>query len=189
MKKIGILGGTFDPPHLGHLIIASEVLITLNLDEIWFIPTKISPHKQAAATDASHRVKMLELAIKDNSKFKVLTNEVDRNGVSYSIDTVNGLIASTPQAAFYFIIGADMVEFLPKWYKIDELIEKVKFVGVQRLNYQLASSYPILKVDVPLIEMSSTVIKQRIKSHQSVQYFLPKDVLTYIKEQQLYGYK
>lgn len=189
MKKIGILGGTFDPPHMGHLIIASEVLVTLKLDEIWFIPTKIPPHKQAAATDASHRVNMLTLATQDNQKFKVITDEIERDGISYSIDTVNGLIDKMPQAAFYFIIGADMVEYLPKWHKIEELIEKVQFVGVKRLNYQLASAYSILEVNVPLIELSSTDIKQRIQSNQSVQYFLPKDVLLYIKEQQLYGSK
>lgn len=187
MKKIGILGGTFDPPHMGHLIIASEVLITLNLDEILFIPTKIPPHKQEAATDASHRVNMLSLAINDNEKFRVVTDEIDREGISYSIDTIKGLIDKMPKAEFYFIIGADMVEYLPKWHKIEELIDKVQFVGVKRLNYQLKSSYPIVEVNVPLIEISSTDIKQRIKSNQSVKYHLPKNVLSYIKEQGLYG--
>lgn len=189
MKRIGILGGTFDPPHMGHLIIASEVLVTLNLDAIWFIPTNIPSHKQKAVTDAPHRVNMLKLSIEDNPRFKVLTDEVDREGVSYSIDTINELIDKETNTEFYFIIGADMVEYLPKWYKIEELIEKVKFVGVKRLNYKLESSYPILEVNVPLIEMSSTEIKKRIKLNQSVQYYLPKGVLTYIKEQQLYGYK
>lgn len=189
MKKVGILGGTFDPPHIGHLIIADEVCYQLKLDEVWFIPTNIPPHKSAANSSAADRVAMLQLATEGNERFHVNTIEVDRHDVSYSIDTVKALQKLYPQTDFHFIIGADMVEFLPHWYQIDELMKIISFIGVHRPGYSLQTDYPIIDVEAPLIPISSSLIRERVKKAAPYHYFLENNVANYIKEYQLYGCK
>lgn len=187
MKRIGIFGGTFDPPHVGHLLIADEVKYVVGLDEIWFIPTNVPPHKQQPMTNSTHRYEMLLQATKEVDYFKVDPIELDRTGRSYTIDTMKALIKMYPTYSFHFIIGADMVEYLPKWEQIDELLQKVNFIGVQRRGYELKTSYPVKEVTIPLIEISSTEIKERIENGAPIQYFLPKEVYTYVKEHRLYG--
>ncbi|WP_010094129.1 nicotinate-nucleotide adenylyltransferase [Ornithinibacillus scapharcae] len=186
MSRIGLLGGTFDPPHIGHLIIAQEVCQALKLDKVWFIPTYEPPHKNTVKVDATKRVELLKLAIKDNLSFAINTIEIDRAGKSYTIDTINILKEMYPETDFYFIIGADMVEYLPNWYKINELIDFIQFVGVKRPGYKLVSNYPIVEVDVPMVDVSSTIIRERIQRNESIQYLVPDCVHTYIKERGLY---
>lgn len=187
MKQIGILGGTFDPPHIGHLLIAEIVRDTLDLDKVLFIPTNEPPHKEKALSPSKDRVNMLHVALQDNDHFVIETIELERTGKSYSIDTIRALTKRHPDARFYFIIGADMVEYLPKWFAIDKLIQLVTFVGVKRVGYHLESKYPIKTVDVPLIDISSSAIRKRIGEQKTVKYFLPDSVLAYIKERNLYG--
>lgn len=186
MRRIGILGGTFDPPHLGHLIIAEEVRLALGLEEIWFIPSQEPPHKNNAFTSAVTRVEMVQKAIEGNSYFKLNTIEVDRLGRSYTSDTLKLLKNEHPDDSFYFIIGADMVEYLPKWYNINELLEMVSFVGVKRIGSELETPYSIKMVDIPYMEISSTMIRERICKSSSVKYYLPEAVIRYIKEKRLY---
>src|SRR5690625_1804418 len=188
MKKIGVLGGTFDPPHLGHLIIAQEVKKSLTVGEIWFIPSTEPPHTAQGTSRAKTRIKMLELAINCNASFKINSIELDRIGKSYTIDTMNELIKRHNETEFYFIIGADMVEYLPYWHKINELLDLMTFVGVQRPGYNLESNYPIVTVDIPVIDISSTMLRKRLKNKQSVRYFIPEMVYHYIKEKRLYEY-
>jgi len=185
-QKIGILGGTFDPPHIAHLIIANDVKHKLGLDEIWFIPTNQPPHKQKTTTSNEHRYHMLKRAINDVEYFKVNPIEFERSGRSYTIDTISALQSSYPTADFFFLIGADMVEYLPNWHQINELIEKVQFVGLNRPGFDLETTYPILKVDVPYMEISSTDVRQRLKKGQPVTFLLPHHVLAYIREYELY---
>ncbi|MBS4222506.1 nicotinate-nucleotide adenylyltransferase [Lederbergia citrea] len=187
-KKVGILGGTFDPPHLGHLIIANEVLHQLNLDEIRFMPNQEPPHKErSSGTTGKNRVRMLELAIQGNPAFKLEKIELERSGRSFTVDTMKVLVEQNPHHEYYFIIGADMVEYLPNWHRIDELVEMVQFVGVNRPNHRMESYYRIIEVDVPLIEISSTMIRDRSKAGESVKYLLPDNVIGYIEENRLYG--
>ncbi|WHY84791.1 nicotinate-nucleotide adenylyltransferase [Neobacillus novalis] len=188
MKKVGILGGTFDPPHYGHLLIANEVLATLKLDEIWFMPNGEPPHKQKTGSVTNgQRVQMLKLAIQGNSAFKIETIELHREGLSYTVDTMKMMNAEYPDHQFFFIIGADMIEYLPKWHKIDELVKLVQFVGVERPAYSDQTNYPILYVDVPAIDVSSSMIRERLTSGKTVRYLLPDSVIHYIEENQLYG--
>lgn len=188
-KKIGLFGGTFDPPHLGHVIIADDVRYELQLDEVWFLPTNDPPHKQKAQSSKEHRATMLQLAIRNHDYFRMNTIEFEREGKSYTIDTVLTLKEQFPHVSFYFIIGADMVEYLPNWKDIDELIKLITFVGVGRQGYTIETSYPIKTVSVPIIEISSSDIKKRIEGGRPVQYLLDEKVLQYIKEYQLYGYR
>lgn len=186
MKHIGILGGTFDPPHLGHLVIAEEVRVSMDLDEIWFIPTYTPPHKGEAKTTAADRLSMLYKATNENPNFKVNTMEIDRSGKSYTYDTITILKEKHPNKQFYFIIGADMVEYLPNWYKVDELVKIVNFIGVKRSGYQLNTHYPIKQVDIPMIDLSSTMLRKRLQSRKTVRYLVPDSVITYIEENHLY---
>jgi nicotinate-nucleotide adenylyltransferase len=185
-RRIGILGGTFDPPHLGHLLIAEEVRMNLDLEEIWFIPSHTPPHKRVANTSTADRVLMLECAIKDNPYFKINTIEIERLGKSYTVDTMESLCTTNEDVEFYFIIGADMVEYLPHWQRINELLQLVNFVGVNRANYTLDTSYPVIEVNIPMFDISSSMIRNRLISRISVKYLIPDAVDYVIKERQLY---
>ncbi|BAM47216.1 nicotinate-nucleotide adenylyltransferase [Amphibacillus xylanus] len=187
MKKIGLLGGTFDPPHIGHLTMAEEAYEKLNLDEVWFIPSAEPPHKEQAKVSAVDRLLMLKVALEPVNYFKINTIELERQGKSYTYDTIQALKEQYPTYQFYFIIGADMVEYLPNWYKIDQLIELVQFVGVKRPDYQLDTSYPVIILDTPGLDISSTMIRERLKLNRSVRYLIPERVLSLIKEKGLYG--
>lgn len=187
-EKIGLLGGTFNPPHIGHLVIADQVRNQLGLEEVWFIPTSTPPHAEGKNTiDADARLDMLLRAIQGNSYFDLNTIEVDRGGVSYTYDTILALQERHPDKEFYFIVGADMVHDLPSWYKIDELVKLVQFVGVNRLKYERKSDYPIIWVDVPNVDISSTELRESIKEGKPVRYLIPNEVVAYISENQLYS--
>ncbi|MEC1640670.1 nicotinate-nucleotide adenylyltransferase [Schinkia azotoformans] len=187
MMKVGILGGTFDPPHNGHLIIAQEVLSSLQLNEVWFMPTNTPPHKADAKSRGEDRLEMVKLAIADNECFKLQPIEFERSGPSYTYDTIAILKEKYPNAEFYFIIGADMVEYLPKWYRIDELVHDVHFVGVKRPKFKIVSRYNVIEVEVPQFDMSSSELRRRFKNNQNTKYFLPDAVREYIEEKNLYG--
>ncbi|HLS35443.1 MAG TPA: nicotinate-nucleotide adenylyltransferase [Bacillota bacterium] len=188
MKKIGILGGAFNPPHIGHLLIAEYVRDELILDEVWFVPTYESPHKENTTVSAKHRLAMLKCAIKDHPHFFIHTIEIDRKGKSYTIDTIRTFTKDFPTYEFFFIIGADMVEYLPNWKDVDELFELITFVGVKRHEFTLQTSYPILTVEIPKINISSTLVRERLKKNRSITYLVPNAVENYIKENHLYGH-
>lgn len=188
MKKIGILGGTFDPPHHGHLLIANEVLFALGLDEIWFMPNQEPPHKQKSQLISNRdRVEMLRLAIEGNDQFKISTVELEREGPSFTVDTMKIISQKYPDIQFFFIIGADMIEYLPKWHKINELVELVQFVGVERPDYSHETNFSIIYVDAPAMEVSSSMIRDRLQKGKQVRYLLPDAVIHYIEENHLYG--
>ncbi|MFZ7945472.1 MULTISPECIES: nicotinate-nucleotide adenylyltransferase [Bacillaceae] len=188
MKKVGILGGTFDPPHYGHLMIANEVYSALNLDEIWFMPNHEPPHKKKSeSVEDGDRLNMLRLAIDGNPAFTIQPIELERQGPSYTVDTMRMLKSEYADNEYFFIIGADMIEYLPKWHKINELVNLVHFVGVRRPSYSHQTEYPVLYVEVPAIDVSSSMIRNRMKSGKTVRYLLPDQVIDYIEEKHLYG--
>lgn len=186
-KQVGILGGTFNPVHLAHLVMADQAGKNLGLDEVYLMPSYQPPHVDEKKTiDASRRLKMLELAIADNPFLKIETIELTRKGKSYTYDTMKALTQNNPETDYYFIIGGDMVEYLPKWYKIDELVTMVNFVGIQRTGYTTETPYPVIWVDVPEIDISSTKIRQKIQQGCSVRYLVPDKVIDYIQKEGLY---
>ncbi|OLN23423.1 nicotinate-nucleotide adenylyltransferase [Domibacillus antri] len=188
MRKVGILGGTFNPPHVGHLIMANEVLYALKLDEVRFMPNAVPPHKKldGNVSDESRR-RMTELAIEGNDSFLLETIEMNRSGTSYTIDTMRELIHKEPDTSFYFIIGADMIEYLPKWHEIDELMKLITFVGVKRPGYSTDTPYPVMLIETPEIHLSSTVLRKKAAHGEPLLYLLPDGVIRYIKENGLYG--
>lgn len=188
LNHIGIIGGTFNPPHIGHLFIASEVMTKLNLSEVWFMPNNIPPHKEHKEyVSNQERVEMLTLAISDQRKFKLQLIELERDGPSYTYDTMKMLQNKYTDKTFYFIIGGDMVEYLPHWQNIDDLVRMVTFVGVKRPGYSFPTQYPILEVDVPQLDISSSMIRERLKEKGNTMYLLPEKVRNYIEEKHLYG--
>ncbi|CAJ1227464.1 nicotinate-nucleotide adenylyltransferase [Lactiplantibacillus xiangfangensis] len=186
-RRVGILGGTFNPPHLGHLIMAQQVGDQLGLDEVRFMPDAQPPHVDEKKTIAAQdRVNMVQAAIADNPLFRLETAEIKRGGKSYSYDTMKLLKAQHPDTQYYFIIGGDMVDYLHKWYHIDDLLKLVTFVGIKRTGYPTTSRYPVIWVDAPLIDVSSTAIRKKINHGHTVRYLVPDAVAAYIEEHHLY---
>jgi len=188
MKKVGLLGGTFNPPHIGHLIMANEVKHALQLDEVRLMPTSVPPHK-ADPSDATpeQRLRMVELAVSGIPGLTPSSFEVDRGGVSYTFDTMKTLTEQEPDTKFHFIIGGDMIDMLHKWYKIDELMKIVTFVGVCRPGTAGKTQYPITMVQIPEIDLSSTLIRNRLQTGGTIQFLVPENIATYIRQEGLYG--
>lgn len=187
IQRIGILGGTFNPPHFGHLMIGEQVADQLGLDKVMFMPNAIPPHvDHKEAIDPVDRVQMVQAAIQGNSQFDIELSEITRGGKSYSYDTLVELKAMHPNTQYYFIIGGDEVAYLPKWYRIDDLLKLVQFVGVNRGGSPVESDYPVEWVRIPNMEISSTDVRDRVARHRSVRYMIPDLVAAYIFEKGLY---
>ena len=186
-KQVGILGGNFNPVHNAHLIVADQVRQQLGLDQVLLMPEYQPPHVDKKETiPEHHRLKMLELAIEGIEGMDIETIELERKGISYTYDTMKILTEQHPDTDYYFIIGADMVDYLPKWYRIDELVDLVQFVGVQRPRYKVGTSYPVIWVDVPLMDISSSMVRDFIAQGRTPNFLLPKPVLDYIEKEGLY---
>ena len=151
------------------------------------MPNATPPHKKKdeRITEAD-RLKMVELAIKDVDKMVIETIELDRGGTSYTFDTIELLQAREPDSTFYFIIGGDQVEYLPNWYRIDELIKKVQIVGIPRPNTSLETAYSIIKLEIPQIELSSTLVRNRLENGKTTQFLIPQLVRDFIQKEKLY---
>ena len=188
MKRIGILGGTFNPPHMGHLLIANEVRYALGLDEVWLMPAAVPPHKNTSGdATAEQRLQMVKLAVDTIEGLRVSSFEIARGGVSYTFDTMSQLVKVHPGYDFHFIIGGDMIDQLPTWYRIEDLLAIVTFIGVKRPGAANASEIPIQLVETPQLDLSSTLIRQRFVEGGTVQFLVPPAVEAYIREERLYG--
>ena len=187
MKKIGIMGGTFDPIHVGHLMIAEAVWDEFKLDKVIFIPSANPPHKHSVMTSAKHRFNMTLLATCSNPHFEVSSIEMERSGPSYTIDTIKALKTIYGEDTdFYFIIGGDMISGLAHWAHIDELLELVQFVGIRRPRYRAGTSYPIMWVDVPMMDISGNLIREQLHRGIKPHFLLVPKVLDYILKEGLY---
>ncbi|MCM8792245.1 MAG: nicotinate-nucleotide adenylyltransferase [Candidatus Omnitrophica bacterium] len=186
--RIGILGGTFNPIHLGHLILAEEVGYKLNLDKVIFVPTYLPPHKDTSEiASAIDRFKMVKLAIKRNRRFSVSDIEIKRKGRSYTIDTIQEFKKMYPHDELYFIIGSDLISYLDSWKDLDRILKLIKFIVATRPGYSL-SSLPdyISKLDIRAIDISGFQIREAIKNKKPFRYLLPEAVYKYINKKGLY---
>jgi nicotinate-nucleotide adenylyltransferase len=192
--KVGLMGGTFDPIHNGHLMAAQSALESEGLQEVWFMPTNVPPHKpRTQGASAEQRWEMVCLAVEGQPGFKPVDVELRKGGVSYSIDTVTQLRSEYPEHQFYYIIGADMVGYLPKWYKIEELARLVTFIGLERPGYRVnPSELPdairnaVVAAVMPQMDISSTEIRNRRQQGKSIRYWVPDRVQQYIEVNRLY---
>jgi nicotinate-nucleotide adenylyltransferase len=192
--KIGIMGGTFDPIHIGHLIAAEQALAQAGLDEVRFMPTYVPPHKSNAPVATSEqRWDMVCKAIADHPRFTAERMELDRKGTSYTIDTIHDMKRREPAAQFSFIIGGDMVEYLPRWARIEELAGLIRFIGLERPGFPLMlDKLPgfldgkVIPVRMPQVDISSTEIRERLSRGETIRYLVPAVVQTYIEGNCLY---
>lgn len=186
--KIGILGGTFNPIHIGHLILAEEAREKLNLERIIFIPAYLPPHKDNSdIAPPSDRYKMIKLAIIANRNFLVSDIEIRRDGRSYTIDTIRELKKMYPPDELYFITGSDLLKYLDEWKDLHEIIKMVNFVVATRPGYPLEKipSY-IQTVAIRAVDVSAFQIRQAIKENRSFRYLVPDLVFKYINKRKLY---
>ena len=197
--KVGIMGGTFDPIHFGHLATAESVREIFKLDEILFIPSARPPHKvERQITPELHRLMMTFLATKSNEFFQVSPMEFLRDGLSYTLDTMTELTKKYGAGTeLFFIIGADSMADLSKWYKARELLSKAHFIATNRPNVEVnlealkeffgaSAMKHIHQVSTPGLEISSTDIREKIKSGKSIKYLVPEVVEEYILKERLY---
>lgn len=198
--RLGIFGGTFDPVHFGHLLLAECCREACRLDEVWFVPTCIPPHKQERVlTDGKRRVEMLQLAIAGNAAFRVSTLELDRGGISYTVETLRQIHSQLPQAELYLLLGADMLADLPAWREPETICRLARLAVVQRVGQAIpwTALEPLLGpqpfrhdrlslVEMPLIELSSSQIRAAVAGGRSIRYRTPRSVELYILEHKLY---
>lgn len=189
--RLGIMGGTFDPIHVGHLVAASEAGFLLGLDEVLFVPTGHpwqKGHRQV--TSATHRVTMCMRAIADNPRFTVSRVDVSRPGPTYTVDTLRDLAAAYPGAQLAFITGADALRGILTWRHADEVLRRAQLVGVTRPGHVLADpgvgADRVTLIDVPALAISSTDIRDRVRRGAPIDYLVPVTVAEYIAQQGLY---
>lgn len=186
--KIGIFGGTFNPVHIGHLILAEEAREKLGLDRIIFIPTSLPPHKDTVnIAPAADRLKMLKFAIRGNKFFGLSDIEIKRQGRSYTIDTLKELKNKFIHDELYFIIGSDLLKYLNEWKDLNEINKMVKFVAATRPGYPLEQipSY-IQRLAIRAVDVSGFEVRQCIKEDKSFRYLVPDKVFDYINKRKLY---
>lgn len=192
--RVGIMGGTFDPVHMGHLLAAECARDAAAFDEVWFMPSHVPPHKPDAPLAApEERLAMVRLAIKGHPDFRASDIELCKGGMSYTAETVELLAERYPGWEFSYIIGADMVMYLPKWYRIADIARRISFVGLQRPGFELKpQTLPgyirdrLTLVSMPLMDISSTDIRRRRGLGQSIRYLVPDAVRVYIEGKGLY---
>ena len=197
-ERLGLFGGTFDPPHLGHLILASEAQSQLELTRLLWTVTPDPPHKQdQLITPLEHRLAMVKLAIQDNRSFELSEIELKRPGPHYTVDTIRLLAEQNPGAEIVPIIGGDSLHDLPTWHHPQEILYRAHWVGVMRrpgeeTNLQALErklpgiSAKVHYVDAPLLEIASREIRERVASRKPFRYYLPLPVYEYINQHHLY---
>ncbi|QNE90477.1 nicotinate-nucleotide adenylyltransferase [Corynebacterium incognita] len=193
--RIGIMGGTFDPIHHGHLVAASEVADRFNLDQVIFVPTG-QPWQKAdrQVTPAEHRYLMTVIATASNPRFTTSRVDIDRGGPTYTIDTLKDLRALYPGAELFFITGADALGSILSWHQWEEMFEMANFIGVTRPGYVLTEDMlpevhqdKVELLDVPAMAISSTDCRERAQEGRPVWYLVPDGVVQYITKNSLYA--
>ena len=196
--RLGILGGTFNPPHLGHLICAQEAYIQLGLDQVMLIPARIPPHKPVEdEPGAEHRLALCRLAVEGDERFTVSEVEIDRTGPSYTVDTLEELHSQAPDNELFLILGGDVAAGLPYWREPERVLSFATVAVAKRrgtsksaVDQALSSIHGGDRVQffrMPRIGISSTQVRRRAKAGVSIKYIVPDAVASYIEEHGLYG--
>ncbi len=203
MLRIGIFGGTFDPPHIGHLVLADEARSQLNLDKVLWVLTSIPPHKKnQAVTPVELRLVMLNAALSENENFVISRVDIDRPEPHYAVDTVRLLKKQFPQDELIYLMGSDSLQDLPKWYQPSALVELVDEIGVMSrqglngkvLDHQVDAikslpglSEKIRFIETPQLQIASSEIRKKVRNGGAYRYYLPPRVWRLILEHNLYS--
>ncbi len=188
-RRIGVMGGTFDPIHHGHLVAASEVAQSFGLDEVIFVPTGV-PYQKRDVSPSEHRYLMTVIATASNPRFTVSRVDIDRNGPTYTVDTLRDVQSAHPDADLFFISGADAIAQIIEWKDHDQLWSLAHFVAVTRPGHPLSvSGLPeqhVSRLEVPALSISSTDCRTRVSQGSPVWYLVPDGVVQYIAKHSLY---
>jgi nicotinate-nucleotide adenylyltransferase len=197
--RIGILGGTFNPPHLGHLICAQEAYLQLGLDRVLLIPARMPPHKAVEdEPGAEHRLELCRLAIgPDERRFSVSDLEIRREGPSYTVDTLEELHSSAPDHELFLIVGGDIAAGLPNWHEPERVLSLATLAVAKRRGTSRAAVDDALRslaggertcfFRMPRIAISSTMLRERARLGQSIRYYVPDAVMNYVERHRLYA--
>lgn len=191
--RIGFFGGSFNPPHIGHLILAQSALEGLHLDRVLFVPAYQSPFKAEMPEVAiEHRLEMLALALSDHKQFAMSRMEIDRQGVSYTIDSLRTLHAETPGTELVLLMGADAFLDFPHWMNPDDIVKEARLGVAQRPGHPIdMETHPFSgyadAFEMPHIGISSTSVRDYLRRGSSIRYYVPWTVSTYIEAHRLYG--
>ncbi|MDI3257356.1 MAG: nicotinate-nucleotide adenylyltransferase [Kyrpidia sp.] len=196
MRRIGLFGGTFDPIHIGHLVAAEFVLEACELEQVVFVPTRVPPHKEAPDTPAEDRFRMVELAVADRPGLAVSRVELDRQGPSYTVDTLRHLSARRPGVRFAWILGADQLLGFPMWKSPEEIVSFADLIVVVRPGYNehkgmdaVRDRFPkatLEMVEMPRLDVSSSELRARLAAGRTVSALVPRAVQEYIRDRGLY---
>ena len=189
--RIGIMGGTFDPIHNGHLVSASEVMDKFALDQVVFVPTATQPFKQGQdSASGEHRYLMAVIATASNDRFTVSRVDIERGGLTYTVDTLRDLKEQRPHADWFFITGADVLHDILRWKDSESLLKEVHFIGVSRPGHDFDTSglpeSSVSLVEVPAMAISSTDVRDRVDAGKPIWYLVPDGVVRYISKYGLY---
>ena len=186
--RLGVYGGAFDPPHLGHLVAASDACQVLALDRLLWIPSAVHPLK-AVGTAAALRLEMVRAAVAGDPRFAADDLELRRTGPSYTVDTLRALRAREPDAALFFLTGADNLAELPRWREPEEIARLATLAVVSRAGDALPADapYPAVAVTVTRVDVSSTEVRRRVAAGESIRYLVPDAVRAIIERERLYG--
>ena len=197
-KRIGVFGGTFDPPHIGHMILAAEARSQLKLEKVLWVLTSVPPHKRnQTISDTAQRLELVQAAIQDEPAFSFSTVDIDRKGPHYAVDSLRLLRAQHPDAGLIYLIGEDSLYDMPSWYQPQTLVNEVAGIGVMRRPGKLVDmaaletalpgiSRKVGFVEAPLLEISSSQVRQRIHQGEAFQYYLLPAVYGLIETRQYY---
>lgn len=191
--RVGIFGGSFNPPHIAHLAVAEAARDQLGLDRIVWVPAATPPHKQGRPmTATAHRLAMTRLAVAGNPAFDVSAWEIEQGGVSYTVDTIRALQDLQPEADFHLVLGGDSLAQFGSWREPEEILRRAALVVYPRPGADLADVDPAVMaratvLDRPLLDPSSTAIRRLLRAGHSARYLVPDSVLAYIDEHGLYG--
>lgn len=186
-NSIVIYGGQFNPIHTAHMLVASEVNNLLKPDKFYFMPSHMSPLKSHDDyLDAHYRVTMIEKTIEELGFGELCLDEIEREGQSYTYDTIRHIANNNPNSKIYVVIGTDQYDQLNKWYKINQLMDYVTFVIVNRYKSTQEVEKNMIAINIPRMDISSTMVRARVKNKQSIQILVPQSVEQYIREERLY---
>jgi nicotinate-nucleotide adenylyltransferase len=186
--RVGIFGGTFDPPHFAHLALAEWARIELALDQVWFVPAGEPPHKRRGApSPARHRLAMTRLAVRGNPAFRVTPLECRRAGPSYTVDTVRAFAAAHPRARLHLIMGADMLATFQHWREPAAIAARATLVVAVRPGARVARRRGVVVLSNPGLEVSSQALRARARAGRSIRYLVPDAVARYAARHRLYA--
>ncbi len=190
-RRLGVFGGTFNPLHIGHLVLAQTAVESLRLDQVIFVPTGEPPHKrnQGDLVPAEHRFRMVELATGDNRKFFVSRFEIDRPGPRYTIETLEAIQQqSEPETELYLLVGGDWAGQVHLWHRGEEILRRYHVAAVPRGSNRIEKNgdYPLLPIPMPIIDISSSLIRRLLREGREIRYLVPDTVARYIAEHRLY---